>query len=48
MIERYSFVTITTDNLERARDFWDGILGFVVTEEQAGQFFILNAGGLST
>ncbi len=46
MIERYSFVTVTTENLERARDFWVGALGFPVTEEQAGQFFIVNAGGL--
>lgn len=46
MIERYSFVTIATKDLERARDFWAGTLKFPVTEEQAGQFFIVNAGGL--
>lgn len=46
MIERYSFVTVTTENLERARRFWVDALGFPVTEEQAGQFFIVNAGGL--
>lgn len=46
MIERYSFVTLTTDNLKRARDFWVGALGFPVTEEQIGQFFMVNAGGL--
>lgn len=46
MIERYSFVTVTTENLERARAFWVSALGFPVTEEQIGQFFMVNAGGL--
>ncbi len=46
MIERYSFVTITTENLSRAREFWVNGMGFEVTEEQAGQYFIVNAGGL--
>jgi hypothetical protein len=27
MIERYSFVTITTENLQRARDFWASAFG---------------------
>jgi catechol 2,3-dioxygenase-like lactoylglutathione lyase family enzyme len=46
VIERYSFVTVTTEDLERARDFWVNALGFPVTEEQVGRFFIVNAGGL--
>lgn len=46
MIERYSFVTVTTGDLERARAFWVKALGFPVTEEQADRFFIVNAGGL--
>jgi len=46
MFERYSFVAITTLNLERARRFWVDDLGFAVTEEQPGQFFIVDAGGL--
>jgi len=46
MFERYSFVAITTLNLKRARRFWVDDLGFAVTEEQPGQFFIVDAGGL--
>lgn len=46
MIERYSFVTITTENLDRAHDFWVTALGFPVTEQQPGRYFIVNAGGL--
>ena len=37
MFERYSFVAITTTNLERARRFWVDQLGFRVTEER-GKF----------
>jgi catechol 2,3-dioxygenase-like lactoylglutathione lyase family enzyme len=46
MFERYSFVAITTNDLDRARRFWVNDLGFAVTEEQAGHFFIVDAGGL--
>src|SRR5881397_354837 len=46
MFERYSFVAITTLDVGRARRFWSGILGFPVTEEEPGQFFIVDAGGL--
>lgn len=46
MFERYSFVAITTLDLERARRFWVDALGFQVTEEEAGHFFIVDAGGL--
>jgi catechol 2,3-dioxygenase-like lactoylglutathione lyase family enzyme len=38
MFERYSFVAITTLDLDRARRFWVGALGFRVTEEKAGHF----------
>jgi catechol 2,3-dioxygenase-like lactoylglutathione lyase family enzyme len=46
MFERYSFVAITTVDLYRARGFWVDTLGFPVTEEQAGRFFIVDVGGL--
>jgi len=46
MFERYSFVAITTTNLERARRFWVDQLGFRVTEECQRDFFIVDAGGL--
>lgn len=45
-IDRYSFVAITTLDLGRARRFWVDQLGFSVTEENSGQFFIVDAGGL--
>ena len=47
MFERYSFVAITTLDLDRARRFWVDALGFPVSEEEeAGHFFIVDAGGL--
>ena len=46
MFERYSFVALTTKNLAAARQFWAELLGFPVTEERAGEFFIVDAGGL--
>jgi catechol 2,3-dioxygenase-like lactoylglutathione lyase family enzyme len=46
MLDRYSFVAITTTDLERARRFWVDQLGFRVTEERPGEFFMLDAGGL--
>jgi catechol 2,3-dioxygenase-like lactoylglutathione lyase family enzyme len=46
VIERYAFVTIATSDLARAREFWVHGLEFPVTEEQTGQYFIVNAGGL--
>ena len=46
MFERYSFVAITTLDLDRARSFWVDALGFPITEEKAGHFFIVDAGGL--
>ena len=46
MLERYSFVAITTRNLDRAREFWVDALGFPVTEDKPGHFFMVDAGGL--
>ena len=46
IFERYSFVAITTLDLYRARSFWVDALGFPITEEKAGHFFIVDAGGL--
>ncbi len=39
-------MTITTSDLSRAREFWVSKLGLPVTEEQAGHFFVVDAGGL--
>ncbi|HYU14474.1 MAG TPA: VOC family protein [Candidatus Acidoferrum sp.] len=46
MFERYAFVAVTTRDLDRARAFWVGQLGFAVTEEKPGQFFMVDAAGL--
>jgi catechol 2,3-dioxygenase-like lactoylglutathione lyase family enzyme len=46
MILRYSFAALTTTDLARQRAFWVDQLGFEVSEEKPGQFFIVNAGGL--
>ena len=46
MFERYSFVALTTIDLAKARHFWVEQLGFKVTEERDGHFFIVDAGGL--
>jgi len=46
MFERYSFVALTTGHIDKARHFWVEQLGFAVTEEEPGHFFIVNAGGL--
>jgi hypothetical protein len=37
---------VTTQNLASARKFWVGQLGFPVTEERPGEYFIIDAGGL--
>jgi hypothetical protein len=37
---------VTTQNLASARKFWVEQLGFLVTEERPGQYFIVDAGGL--
>jgi catechol 2,3-dioxygenase-like lactoylglutathione lyase family enzyme len=46
MIDRYSFVALTTTDLERQRAFWVHQLGFQISEERPGEFFIVDAGGL--
>ena len=46
MIVRYSFVALTTVDLARQRAFWVDQLGFEISEETPGEFFIVNAGGL--
>jgi catechol 2,3-dioxygenase-like lactoylglutathione lyase family enzyme len=46
MIERYAFVAITASDLARCRRFWVDQLGFQVTEQEPGHFFIVDAGGL--
>ncbi len=46
IVERYSFVALTTADLKRARRFWVDQLEFPVTEEEAGYFFIVDASKL--
>lgn len=46
MILRYSFAALTTTDLARQRTFWVDQLGFEVSEENPGESFIVNAGGL--
>jgi catechol 2,3-dioxygenase-like lactoylglutathione lyase family enzyme len=46
MILRYSFAALTTTDLACQRAFWVDQLGFEVSEEKPGEYFIVNAGGL--
>jgi len=46
VIERCSFVAITSSDLAAARVFWVERMGFSVTEEETGHHFIVDAGGL--
>lgn len=46
MFQRYAFVAMTSSDLARARAFWSDTLGFAVTEEKVGEYFIVDAGGL--
>jgi catechol 2,3-dioxygenase-like lactoylglutathione lyase family enzyme len=46
MILCYSFAALTTTDLARQRTFWVDQLGFEVSEENPGEFFIVNAGNL--
>ena len=46
MIIRYSFVALTTVDLARQRVFWVDQLGFEISEENPGKFFMVDAGGL--
>ncbi len=43
MVERYSFVAISTTDLGRARRFWVEQMAFPVTEEVADHHFIVDA-----
>ncbi|HEY3227054.1 MAG TPA: VOC family protein [Planctomycetota bacterium] len=44
--DRYSFVAVTARDLGGSRTFWVDQLGLSVTEEEAGRYFIVDAGGL--
>ncbi len=46
IVEQCSFVSLATADLERARWFWVDRLGFMVNDEQAGEFFVVDAGGV--
>ena len=45
-VQRYSFVAVTTRDLAPCRAFWSDQLGFPVTKEEPGHYFIVDAGGL--
>lgn len=46
LVERYASVSLATADLPRARWFWVDQLGFAVSSEEAGRFFVLDAGTL--
>jgi catechol 2,3-dioxygenase-like lactoylglutathione lyase family enzyme len=46
LLERYSFVAMTTDDLQRARAFWVDLLRCPIIEEHLGEYFIVDAAGL--
>jgi len=46
MFDRYAFVAVTTTDLAGSLRFWVDQLGFPITEQEAGHFFIVDAGGL--
>src|SRR5215510_13695288 len=46
LLERYSFMAMTTMDLPRARNFWVDHLHCPVIEERNGEYFIVDAGGL--
>jgi len=46
MFDRYAFVAVTTADLAASRRFWVDQLGFRISEEEAGHYFIVDAGGL--
>jgi catechol 2,3-dioxygenase-like lactoylglutathione lyase family enzyme len=46
IVERYSSVSLATADLVRARWFWVDQLGFAVAEEDAGRYFMVDAGTL--
>jgi catechol 2,3-dioxygenase-like lactoylglutathione lyase family enzyme len=46
IFERHAFVAVTTTDLPRARKFWVEDLGFPVLHEEAGDFLMVDAGGV--
>jgi catechol 2,3-dioxygenase-like lactoylglutathione lyase family enzyme len=46
IVERYSSVSLATADLARARWFWVDQLGFAVSGEEAGRYFVIDAGTL--
>jgi catechol 2,3-dioxygenase-like lactoylglutathione lyase family enzyme len=46
IVQQCSFVSLATADLERARWFWVDRLGFTVNDEEAGRFFVVDAGGV--
>jgi catechol 2,3-dioxygenase-like lactoylglutathione lyase family enzyme len=46
LVERYASVSLATADLPRARWFWVDQLGFAISSEEAGRFFMVDAGTL--
>jgi catechol 2,3-dioxygenase-like lactoylglutathione lyase family enzyme len=46
LVERYASVSLATADLPRARWFWVDQLGFAVSGEEPGRFFMVDAGTL--
>ena len=46
LLERYTFMAVTTADLARARTFWVDHLLCPIIEEASGDYFIVDAGGL--
>jgi catechol 2,3-dioxygenase-like lactoylglutathione lyase family enzyme len=46
LLDRYSFMALTTSDLARARTFWVDHLRSPILEEQVDEYFIVDAGGL--
>jgi catechol 2,3-dioxygenase-like lactoylglutathione lyase family enzyme len=46
LLERYTFMAVTTADLARARTFWVDHLLCPIIEESSGEYFIVDAGGL--
>jgi catechol 2,3-dioxygenase-like lactoylglutathione lyase family enzyme len=46
LVDHYASVSLATADLPRARWFWVDQLGFAVSSEEAGRFFVVDAGTL--
>jgi predicted enzyme related to lactoylglutathione lyase len=46
LLERYTFMAVTTNDLARARTFWVHHMRCPVVEEREGEYVIVDAGGL--